>query len=55
MDQDLNELKMKLESTTDFLEQMEIQSDIHDMELKMGLRLPPKPPESPYLCEGCSS
>lgn len=55
MEEQLNDLKEQLNNTTDFLEVMEIQGMIEDIEIRLGQRLPPKPPDSPYLCEGCSA
>jgi len=47
-------LRSQLESTDDFIERMEIQGKIDDLEIKSGEKIPPKPLDSPYMCEGCS-
>lgn len=51
----LEELRNKLQATEDFLERMEIEGQIHDLEVRTGARLPPRPIESDFECIGCSS
>lgn len=52
---ELDQLKTQLQATEDFLERMEIEGKIHDIEVRTGARLPPKPIESDFECIGCSS
>ncbi len=44
-----------MEQTDNFVDKMELQGAIEDLEIKHGLRLPPKPIEREYECVGCSS
>lgn len=50
----IEQLEKQLEETKDWLEQMEILSILETLQLEAGIILPNKPPESPYICEGCS-
>lgn len=55
MQQTLDILKKQYESTEDFMEKMEILSQIDDIEMELGVKTIPKPADSPYFCEGCGS
>lgn len=55
MRNEINDLKMKLESTTCFIERSEIQGLIEDLEVRSGERLPPKPVDTEFECFGCGS
>lgn len=55
MHETLNILKERYESAEDFMEKMEIMSEIDDIEMKLGIKSIPKPLDSPYVCEGCSA
>lgn len=55
MQETLDILRQQYESTEDFMEKMEIMSEIDDIEMKLGIKQIPKPLDSPYICEGCSA
>lgn len=55
MQETLDTLKKQLEEVEDFMERMEIMSEIDDIEMKLGIKQIPKPLDSPYVCEGCSA
>lgn len=55
MEEQLLELQHQYTLTDCFIERSELMGQIEDIEVRLGKRVPPKPPESPYLCEGCSS
>lgn len=52
----LTELKETLNNGgLDLMEKMTVQDEIRELEISMGLREVPKPPDSPYECVGCSA
>jgi len=51
----LQELEIRIQETDCFITKMELSGELEDLQVKHGLKLPPRPPESPYICEGCSA
>ena len=52
----LEALQAKLQAETDFLKQMEIQSEIDDIKISSGAMVVfHRPEDSPFECFGCGS
>lgn len=52
---DIQELRDQLDSTTDFMERMELMDKIKDTEIQLGIKIPPKPEDTYFECVGCGS
>lgn len=55
LENQLSELKAKLETVTCFIERSELEGEIEDIEVRLGQKAPPKAIESDFECIGCSS
>jgi hypothetical protein len=55
MTEQINDLKTKIEATSDFFEKMELIDTLYELEIKAGVRKPKGNEGSYYECVGCSA